>query len=465
MIISGDTNRRMLASRDYSYLLDFSLDNSTGSAFFGFSGASQTFGFTFDRGRILDPSNKYVYSYRPNENISISGNVNSGAYDYKINNDLISQSSVPAFFAEKFYFNVTGCALDFDLHVNTISAPPLAFTFPTGFVANENLSLALSSVGNTRSFTIFSGELLLGGSAAQNFYIQDSFPISLQTGTSLTLSSSGTSQGTSYPINLVLYTSFGTVKTGFSTTGQLDSYITNWQAYNYNNSGSGAALTLDENAANLTSSLSGVDAYGNWGLFYAVSDTGVAKTLRLNLTYFGGETGTYSGGYVTGSSVTYGGVGYSTVPLLSFDGGGGVGATGLAFTGSSSTVTGIQITNIGSGYTSVPDISFIGGSPSETASGVALLSGYNKNFTGSWDLLTGTTSSSVVSFAQNNYVSTAITGFTRTISLPDATTHILVMVKNHHYYDPYIQSGKLEISGLSATSNYYSVIITGGFIS
>ena len=464
MIISGSTNRRMLASRDYSYLFDFSLNNSTGSSFFGFSGEGQTLGFTLNKGRILDPNNKYVGSYRANEDITISGNVNSGAYDYRINDELICQSVTGSFFAEKFYFNVTGCALDFDLHVNTTSTPTLVFTFPTQFAVNDNLSLTMSGSGNSREFAVFSGDISLAGSASQNFYIQNNFPILTQTGVVLTLTSSGAVQGASYPLDLVLYTSFGTIKTGFTTSGILDNYITNWQVDNFNNSGSGAAITLDGNAQNLTSSLSGADSYGNWGLFYVISPSGVAKPLRLSLTYSGGGTGLYSGGYVTGASVTDGGTGYSSAPILSFNGGGGTGAAGLAFTGSLSTVTGIQVTNVGSGYTSVPAISFSGGAPTIEATGLALLSGYSKNFTGSWDLLTGVSSSVAVSFAQSGYVSSAITGFTRTIDIPYGTNDLLIMVKNHHYYDTDLQYAKLEISGISASSNYYSTIITGGFV-
>ena len=464
MIISGDTNRRMLTSQDYSYLLDFSINNTTGSAFFGFSGQGQRLGFTFDRGRILDPANKYIQSYNPNQTVSLSGNMNSGSYDYQINQDLICQSSTGAFFADNFIFNVTGCAVDFDLYINTYSVPTLAFTFPTGFTANENLSVTVSGSGNDRPFTVFSGALLLGDAASQNFYFQNQFPFALQAETGLSLSSSGTTQGSTYPINLVLYTSFGTIKTGFSTTSQLDEYITNWSVFNYNNSGSGNFSSLDQNANDLVSSGTAFDSFGNWRVFYDISPSGVSKTLRLKLTYSGGGTGAYTGNYVTGVSMTYGGSGYSSAPSVGFAGGGGNGAAGLAFTGAASTVTGVLITNPGSGYTSDPTVSFAGGSPASGASGLALLSGYNKNFTGTWNLFTGGSSTGLMTnFAQNNYVDPAITGFTRTITLPYTTTNFFIVVKNHAYYDTDLQYAKLEISGLSPTANYYSTIITGGY--
>ena len=69
--------------------------------------------------------------------------------------------------------------------------------------------------------------------------------------------------------------------------------------------------------------------------------------------------------YVTASTVasatiTAGGSSYSSVPTVTFSGGGGSGATGTAIVAGNA-VTSITITNAGTGYTSIPSIAFTGG--------------------------------------------------------------------------------------------------------
>ena len=63
--------------------LSFS-DGSEGECH-GFSGESQGMGFTFSGGRIIDPENRYVFSYTENEVINLSGNLSGENYDYFIN--------------------------------------------------------------------------------------------------------------------------------------------------------------------------------------------------------------------------------------------------------------------------------------------------------------------------------------------------------------------------------------------
>jgi hypothetical protein len=72
----------------------------------------------------------------------------------------------------------------------------------------------------------------------------------------------------------------------------------------------------------------------------------------------GSATANISGGAVTTISVTNGGSGYTTAPIVTISGGGGSGATATA-TISGGAVTTISVTNGGSGYTSAPSVSFI----------------------------------------------------------------------------------------------------------
>jgi len=58
------------------------------------------------------------------------------------------------------------------------------------------------------------------------------------------------------------------------------------------------------------------------------------------------------------------GVGFTSVPGVTFSGGGGTGAAGIAVLGTGSDagkVVGVQVTNPGQGYTSAPTIAFVGG--------------------------------------------------------------------------------------------------------
>lgn len=77
-------------------------------------------------------------------------------------------------------------------------------------------------------------------------------------------------------------------------------------------------------------------------------------------------TATLSANTVASVAVNSGGVGYpltSTTIPVSFIGGGGTGAYGVATSNGSGVVTSVAITNAGSGYTSVPGVQ-IGGMPS-----------------------------------------------------------------------------------------------------
>ena len=86
-----------------------------------------------------------------------------------------------------------------------------------------------------------------------------------------------------------------------------------------------------------------------------ISGTGSGATARATLAPVG----------VASVTVTDGGTGFTSVPLITFKGGGGSGATGLAvLTGT--TVAAVNLTASGSGYTSAPSITFKGGGGSAT---------------------------------------------------------------------------------------------------
>jgi len=73
-------------------------------------------------------------------------------------------------------------------------------------------------------------------------------------------------------------------------------------------------------------------------------------------------------------TITAGGSGYTSVPTVTFSGGGGLGATGTAVL-TSQAVTSITITAIGSDYTSAPTVAFSGGAGTGAAGTAVLATG------------------------------------------------------------------------------------------
>jgi hypothetical protein len=78
MIFSGQNIRKMTGQKDVSFLLqDCSLNNLSGSGEFGFTDGTTTIKYRFEQGNVFDFDNKIVYSYRENNNFTISGDISS----------------------------------------------------------------------------------------------------------------------------------------------------------------------------------------------------------------------------------------------------------------------------------------------------------------------------------------------------------------------------------------------------
>ncbi|MEY3895149.1 MAG: hypothetical protein RLZZ214_668, partial [Verrucomicrobiota bacterium] len=155
-------------------------------------------------------------------------------------------------------------------------------------------------------------------------------------------------------------------------------------------------------------------------------------------------------GSLTAVSVTSGGSGYTSAPVVTISGGGGSGATATATVGSGA-VTAVNVTNSGSGYTSNPSISFSGGggtgaaaSPEITglsairisASGVVLKGAGDDPLTGtrlrattriqySMISVAGSGSRSTVSGTTRNLTQTLVPAGTRTFQV-DSTSGLAV---------------------------------------
>lgn len=84
-------------------------------------------------------------------------------------------------------------------------------------------------------------------------------------------------------------------------------------------------------------------------------------------------TATVGGGGVLGVTITNGGTGYTSQPTVTFSGGGGSGATGVA-AGSNDTITEVVMSTPGTGYTSTPTVTFSAPATGPTATGIAQVS-------------------------------------------------------------------------------------------
>jgi hypothetical protein len=157
---------------------------------------------------------------------------------------------------------------------------------------------------------------------------------------------------------------------------------------NINGNGSGAqatatvsggrvtAITLTNGGTEYTTAPT-ISFSGGGGSF--ASATAVIDPVDVDFDNDGQPGGTISGfivppqitGAVTSITLTSGGAGYTSIPTITFTGGGGTGAAAMALV-SGGRVTGITMTNDGSGYTSAPTLSFTGGGGSSAAATVTV---------------------------------------------------------------------------------------------
>jgi len=255
MKISSFKNRRVSTQDDDSILfydMDVSVDNLTGTAMFGVSGFvgetnnssnSRKLVFTLKSGRVFDPEDRCVYSYKKNKDINFKGTFLTDTYDYFIDNNLIcSKGSKTNFKIRNFFFDVDGVSIDLkDLDIYgkkgsiTLSDPLEVDVYPS--------SGSSGSSGGSGSSGPFEGDIITF-SDALTFTSDDGFKTSILSGqvttssnifefdnSSTNIDSLADVNGNSttkdlklkakqnlaiqdYPLGMDLYTSFGKVSVG-----------------------------------------------------------------------------------------------------------------------------------------------------------------------------------------------------------------------------------------------------------
>ena len=128
--------KRSMAERDQlSFQTFFNIPHISGQSEFGFSGDSSILPFIFSGGRILDPEGNYTYDYLANKSFVLSGNINTGSYNYYVDGEYIAEYPKSNAKYNYFYFD-TNVSFDVDLNVMS-SGQSVTYVYPTEFDKQE----------------------------------------------------------------------------------------------------------------------------------------------------------------------------------------------------------------------------------------------------------------------------------------------------------------------------------------
>ena len=210
MILSGLKSRSIAENSNLSFDLNMSLNKINGSGEFGFSGENKTLSFKFISGRVNDFNNNYVYSYSANENINISGDIETGSYIYYINSEPVAIDNKTNFKINKFYTNSKDCNLNLDLNIKSFNQD---YSLNINNYYYQNNYLSGNFINKMDSdVRIFSGEI------TQNPGFKLISVPSLIDKTGNILISTNPISAT-YNLKIYLYTDFGVVSKDFIVSG------------------------------------------------------------------------------------------------------------------------------------------------------------------------------------------------------------------------------------------------------
>ena len=391
---SGINTRSIAETEKLSFSFNFYCDSNSGIAALGFSGEDKSSAFRLESGRLLDPEDRYVYSFAEKSTHVLSGQFSGSNYDYYIDQEPVCfVGKKESYKTQKFFVNTTGCNIVGEV---SLCAPSFEYEFdvPEKIFLGDPITGKLTSSDLDRKFRIFSGQVISPTGVRLSGF--DSGDL---TSSDFTLSvTDEAAQFQKYNIVCDFNTSFGDVKREFG--------VLIIPEYDY---GSVLSLTNVTTANNILSggaspfsaeiSGSGYVQTGDWFLNYAtyatkdLSEYQTYRDLDIRFDYLTGNTGEYY--IVTGYNVVSGGSGYN-YPLnlsLSQDSGGYASVTGKGFPRLAFAVTGLNLAISGSGYTGIPDITISGGGGgsgvyaeavtgfSGVITGVSLISGGSGFFT------------------------------------------------------------------------------------
>lgn len=232
MEFSGQNNREVLLGSKGSFSLTTSIENMTGNARFGLSGASNVpINFLFSSGKIFDTSGSQIYSYNSGDTVNISGNFSGDSssqkqyYNYYIEDELVFTSGESnGYLIEKFFLNTTGCTADAFIALKSETAPSYQISMPSAFRENTNFTGTLTNSTALGNVKIISGQVTAPTGEHLNFIFTGH---NYSTNTNATAASGGGAvnievfpsggkfKNGPYNVDLDLYTNFGKITTGF----------------------------------------------------------------------------------------------------------------------------------------------------------------------------------------------------------------------------------------------------------
>jgi len=167
MNFEGKNYRKIGEVKRLSFNLNFSVNNLIGSGAFGFNGKGygtsfgdkQNLEFKFENGKVIDPENRYIWSYLENINLNISGNVYDNNYDYFINNEPICYvGEKDPMIVQELHVNTENCIISADIHVNS-DVPDYSILIGESFDLKGTFNIGIINNNPGLPFEIFSGTL------------------------------------------------------------------------------------------------------------------------------------------------------------------------------------------------------------------------------------------------------------------------------------------------------------------
>lgn len=159
MNLFGNNTLSISDQTGISFLINISLNNINGICALGFKENSENINFTFTNGKIFDPENKLIYTYNSNDNIKLSGNINSSGYDYYINDYYLCNTASKNYnIFNQFYLNTSGCIASTDIYVNG-DRPNYKLDFNNLYYIRERITGFISGDQNL-NFRIYSGDII-----------------------------------------------------------------------------------------------------------------------------------------------------------------------------------------------------------------------------------------------------------------------------------------------------------------
>lgn len=292
MKFSGNNTLSISQQTDASFLVDISLDNINGLCNLGFTGVNENVNFKFTNGKIFDPENKLIYTYNPNQNIKLSGNINSSGYDYYINDYYLSNISSKSYGKfNKFYLNTSGCTGSTEIYING-DRPNYKLDFNNFYYVRENITGSISGDQNL-NFKIYSGEIIYPANSSFRINTIPSFDQNISgqkyniivtpdfdTTKQLYLDKTG---------NFIfgLYTNFGKISGAFQLNSQ---YLTTGYVNYFNVNKTSETFFTQPAEINIDSYVLGIDfALGN-----ETGTNSISKDLSFVFEYASGYTGSIS---------------------------------------------------------------------------------------------------------------------------------------------------------------------------